>query len=133
MPIVQLNVRVQQADADRLKVAAKAYRAPSLNWFAGELIGAMLNPARWDDFQRRLATGQEQMTLAIAEAQKRPTKPALEVVEQPPVNGTSAQRWAYIRREVTRLKRLEKRQNTPVKGDSGALEGKKGVRRGGTA
>lgn len=75
MAKVQLNVLVEKVDADRLKLAAKAYRAASLNWFAGELIGAMLNPARWDDFQRRLATGQQQLTLEIQEAQNASEKP----------------------------------------------------------
>lgn len=79
MSKVQLNVLVLKDDADRLKVAAKAYRAASLNWFVGELIGAMLNPARWDDFQRRLATGQEQMTLELAEARKAAAKPVSSV------------------------------------------------------
>lgn len=46
-----------------LTLAAKQYRAPSTNWFLGEMVGCMLNPARWPEFSARLTGGTIQMTL----------------------------------------------------------------------
>lgn len=66
----QLNVLVTERNIAMLKQAAKAYRAPSLNWFVGEMLESMLNPALWHDFQTRLNTGAQQLTLALPKKRK---------------------------------------------------------------
>lgn len=50
-----------------LKVAATAYRAPSINWFIREMIVCMLNPARWAEFNARLVGGSEQLALQMGD------------------------------------------------------------------
>jgi len=65
---VQLNVLVTPRNVSLLKVAAKAYRSASLNWFVGEMIECMLNPGRWQEFQMRLMSGAQQMTLPLGQS-----------------------------------------------------------------
>lgn len=60
-------VRLHKREASMLALAAKAYRAPSRNWFVGEMITCMLNPARWAEFNSRLVSGSEQLTLMMGE------------------------------------------------------------------
>ena len=48
-----------------LKECAKLYRAPSVNWFIGEMIECMLNPSRWAEFSGRLQNGAQQLTLKL--------------------------------------------------------------------
>jgi len=67
--------RVPPREAAMLKIAAKAYRAPSVNWFVGEMIACMLNPARWGEFSSRLSSGTVQQTLDLGQSallQERP-------------------------------------------------------------
>lgn len=51
-----------------LAVCAKAYRAPSVNWFVTEMIACMLNPSRWQEFSLRLANGQQQLTMELGQS-----------------------------------------------------------------
>jgi len=73
----QVNIRLADREIAMLKNSAKAYRAPSLNWFVSELLTAMMNPDIWPDFQRRLLSGAEQMTLTLpAEKPRKKRRPA---------------------------------------------------------
>lgn len=65
-----LFLRLTPADHDKLFIAAKAYRAPSVNWFVNEMIGCMLNPSRWSEFATRLLAGEEQQHLALTDPPK---------------------------------------------------------------
>jgi hypothetical protein len=76
MKRIPFLVRIPPRDHASLKLAAKAYRAPSINWFVGEMLQCMLNPARWTEFQMRLTNGQQQLTLELqAEATKAANRP----------------------------------------------------------
>lgn len=59
-------LRLPEAHYAQLKVAAKAYRAPSVNWFCSEMFACMMNPDRWPEFQTRLMSGAQQLTLSLA-------------------------------------------------------------------
>lgn len=68
MKRVPFIVRLPEREHAMLKVCAKAYRAPSLNWFVGEMIACMLNPARWQEFSLRLNSGTVQQTLDLGQS-----------------------------------------------------------------
>lgn len=68
-------LRLPEHEHSMLAVCAKAYRAPSVNWFVTEMIACMLNPSRWPEFTLRLNTGQQQQTLDLIEKATGKPKP----------------------------------------------------------
>lgn len=75
MKRIATMIRLPEREHEMLKVCAKAYKAPSVNWFVGEMIQCMLNPARWAEFSMRLTSGQQQQVLDLGQSallQERP-------------------------------------------------------------
>lgn len=68
MKRVAFIVRLPVREHSMLKVAASAYRAPSVNWFLGEMVECMLNPARWQEFSMRLTSGAQQQTFDLGQS-----------------------------------------------------------------
>lgn len=68
MKRIPLMLRLLPRDHAMLKVCAKAYRAPSLNWFISEMVACMLNPARWQEFSMRLSSGAQQQTFDLGQS-----------------------------------------------------------------
>jgi hypothetical protein len=73
MKRIPVTIRLPEATHDLLRQASVSYRSPSVNWFVGEMVTCMVNPARIQDFINRLLSGaiQEQISLGQSDANPR--------------------------------------------------------------
>jgi hypothetical protein len=71
MKRIAFLIRLPEKELAQLKLASKAYRSPSVNWFVGEMLQCMMNPARQAEFSQRLTSGAHQLTLDGIEERKK--------------------------------------------------------------